>query len=116
MHPPGSGTTPLHLAASLGRGDIVDLLLEQPLIDDTLQDARGQTCKDVAKGKDVVRAIEGMTYPTDTWDRCINLLQTHDRSLTRHTARYYVLTSCQQLLLNQMRPSLPSSNPHVCAS
>jgi hypothetical protein len=49
----------LHLAASLGRGDIVNLLLEQPGIDDTLQDSQGQTCKDVARSKDVVRAIEG---------------------------------------------------------
>jgi oxysterol-binding protein 1 len=47
------------LAASLGRGDIVNLLLEQPGIDDTLQDSHGQTCKDVAKGKDVLRAIQG---------------------------------------------------------
>lgn len=59
VHPPGSGTTPLHLAASLGRGDIVNLLLEQPGIDDTLQDSHGQTCKDVTKNRDVVRAIQG---------------------------------------------------------
>lgn len=59
VHPPGSGTTPLHLAASLDRCDIVNLLLEQPGIDDTLRDGRGQTCRDIAKNKDVIRAIEG---------------------------------------------------------
>ena len=60
VHPPGSGTTPLHLAASLGRVDIVNLLLEQDGINDTLRDSYGRTCKDVAKGKDVTKAIEGL--------------------------------------------------------
>ena len=60
IHPPGSGTTPLHLAASLGRADIVNLLLEQENIDDTILDSQGRNCKDVARGKAVVRAIEGV--------------------------------------------------------
>lgn len=59
MHPNGSGTTALHLAASIGRADVVKLLLEQPEIDDTLKDAQGRTCVDVAKGKAVARAIHG---------------------------------------------------------
>ena len=59
VHPPGSGTTPLHLAASLGRLDIVNLLLDQENIDDSLRDSQGRTCRDVARGKDVVRAIDG---------------------------------------------------------
>jgi ankyrin repeat protein len=59
VHPPGSGTTPLHLAASLGRVNVVKLLLDQDGIDDTLRDATGKTCRDVAKGKEVVRVIEG---------------------------------------------------------
>ena len=59
VHPPGSGTTPLHLAASLGRVDIVNLLLEQDGVNDTLRDSHGRTCKDVAKGKDVAKVIEG---------------------------------------------------------
>ncbi|KAJ3508300.1 hypothetical protein NLJ89_g5839 [Agrocybe chaxingu] len=58
VHPPGSGTTPLHLAASLGRLDIVNLLLEQENIDDSLRDANGKTCRDVARSKDVIRAID----------------------------------------------------------
>ena len=59
VHPPGSGTTPLHLAAALGRVDIVNLLLEQDSINDTLRDAQGRSVKDVARGKDVVRALQG---------------------------------------------------------
>jgi len=59
IHPPGSGTTPLHLAASLGRLDVVNLLLEQDTIDDSLRDNQGKTCRDVARGKDIVRAIDG---------------------------------------------------------
>ncbi|KAM6495220.1 hypothetical protein JOM56_009843 [Amanita muscaria] len=57
-HPPGSGTTPLHLAASIGRVDIVNLLLEQDSIDDTLKDGHGRTVKEVAKNKPVIRAID----------------------------------------------------------
>ena len=59
VYPRGSGTTALHLAASIGRADVVHLLLEQDEIDDTLQDAHGRTCKDVARGKDVQKAIRG---------------------------------------------------------
>ncbi|EJD03880.1 uncharacterized protein FOMMEDRAFT_167188 [Fomitiporia mediterranea MF3/22] len=50
VYPHGSGTTALHLAASIGRADVVNLLLEQEGIDDTLRDAHGRTCKDVARG------------------------------------------------------------------
>lgn len=58
-HPPGSGITALHLAASLPRLDVVQLLLEQDGIDDTLRDSQGRTCLEVAKSKDVVHAIKG---------------------------------------------------------
>lgn len=64
IYPLGSGTTALHLAASIGRADIVSLLLEQPEIDDTLKDASGKTCKDVAKGKPVLSAIKGTSFIT----------------------------------------------------
>ncbi|KAJ7058968.1 Oxysterol-binding protein-domain-containing protein [Mycena amicta] len=58
VHPPGSGTTALHLAASLGRVDVVDRLLEQEGVDDTLQDRDGRTARDVARGKDVLRVFD----------------------------------------------------------
>ncbi|KAJ8456543.1 hypothetical protein ONZ45_g18680 [Pleurotus djamor] len=58
IHPPGSGTTPLHLAASLGRGDVVRLLLDQGDVDDTRLDAYGRNCRDLAKGKDVAKIID----------------------------------------------------------
>jgi hypothetical protein len=64
IHPPGSGTTALHLAASLGRAEIVSLLLDQPGIDDTLRDNQGRTCKDVAKGKEAIQVLQGrLTVP-----------------------------------------------------
>lgn len=63
IHPPGSGTTSLHLAASLGRTEIVSLLLEQPGIDDTLRDTQGRTCKDVAKGKEAIQVLQGGLPP-----------------------------------------------------
>lgn len=59
IHPPASGTTALHLAASLGRADVINLLLEQEDIDDTLRDSNGKTCLDVARGKDVISVING---------------------------------------------------------
>ena len=59
VHPPASGTTALHLAASLGRADVVNLLLDQEGIDDTLRDSNGKTCIDVARGKDVLSVING---------------------------------------------------------
>ncbi|KAK2463943.1 hypothetical protein APHAL10511_003994 [Amanita phalloides] len=58
VHPPASGTTALHLAASLRRTDVVRLLLDHPDIDDSLFDAQGRSCKDLAKSKDVVHAID----------------------------------------------------------
>jgi len=42
----------------------VNLLLDQEGIDDSLLDANGKSCKDVAKGKDVVKAIQGV-YPPE---------------------------------------------------
>ncbi len=59
IHPSGSGTTALHLAASIGRADVVNLLLEQEDIDDTLRDSHGRTCRDVARGKEVQKIIRG---------------------------------------------------------
>lgn len=59
IHPPGSGTTALHLAMSLGRTEVVSLLLDQPGIDDTLRDNHGRTCKDVAKGREVIQVLNG---------------------------------------------------------
>ncbi|KAG6906987.1 hypothetical protein DXG01_011063 [Tephrocybe rancida] len=58
VHPPASGTTPLHLAASLGRLEIVQMLLEQEGIDDTLRDVHGRSVREVAKGKDVLKALQ----------------------------------------------------------
>lgn len=62
VYPHGSGTSALHLAASIGRADVVNLLLEQDGIDDTLRDAHGRSCKEVARGKDVHKAIRGMLF------------------------------------------------------
>ena len=59
VHPPGSGTTALHLAASLSRRDVVTLLLDQEGIDDSLRDSQGRTCLEVARGKETIRAIRG---------------------------------------------------------
>lgn len=64
IHPPASGTTALHLAASLGRADVVNLLLEQEDVDDTLRDSNGKTCIDVARGKDVSSVINGTSTAT----------------------------------------------------
>ncbi|KAG9000932.1 hypothetical protein FRB93_012537 [Tulasnella sp. JGI-2019a] len=56
-YPPESLVTPLHLAATLGRADIVSLLLEQQDIDDSAKDAEGRSVLDVAPKdvKDILR-------------------------------------------------------------
>lgn len=59
VHPPGSGTTALHLAASLNRVEILALLLDQQDIDDTLRDSHGRTCRDVAKGREAIKVLQG---------------------------------------------------------
>ena len=74
VYPPGSGTTALHLAASLSRTDVVTLLLEQEGIDDSLRDNHGKTCLEVAKGKDTIRAIRGTHMPS----------KYHQSSVRRH--------------------------------
>lgn len=72
-----SDATPLHLAASLGRADVVSLLLDQDAIDDTIRDAQGRTCRDLARSQHVARLIDGQhllllvvpaTYPSPLSD------------------------------------------------
>lgn len=52
------GNTPLHLAAKLGRQDIVDALLEMDGIDDTVVNEDGKTALDLAKTKQIANTIE----------------------------------------------------------
>ena len=81
VYPPESGTTPLHRAASEGRVDVVNLLLEQDGIDDSLLDVNGKSCKDVAKSKDVVKAIQGAYFPKHLQESLeMNLVDTTPRS------------------------------------
>ncbi|KAH7100623.1 Oxysterol-binding protein-domain-containing protein [Auriculariales sp. MPI-PUGE-AT-0066] len=75
IHPPSSGTTPLHLAASLARDDLVALLLEQPEIDDTVRDSNGKSCKDVARGKETLAVIQQSRQILDA--RFLSLLHTY---------------------------------------
>lgn len=58
--PIGTGTpsTPLHVASELGRVDIVQLLLSDPRIDDTIKDDRGRTPLECAASPEVASVIE----------------------------------------------------------
>lgn len=58
--PTGTGTpsTPLHVASELGRVDIVQLLLSDPRIDDTIKDDRGRTPLECAASPEVASVIE----------------------------------------------------------
>lgn len=64
-YPPDSQVSPLHLAASLGRTDIVSLLLEQPEIDASVKDAQGRTVLDVAtkEAKEVIQGARAQSVP-----------------------------------------------------
>ncbi|QRW05886.1 oxysterol binding protein [Ceratobasidium sp. AG-Ba] len=59
-HPPGSSFTALHLAASLGRADVLRLLIEQDGADDTITDDHGQSPADVAKDQRTLDTIRGL--------------------------------------------------------
>lgn len=53
------GQTPLHVAASLNRTDVVSLFLAQDDVDDMVKDSQGKTCSEVGGGSDVVGLISG---------------------------------------------------------
>lgn len=57
--PPDSGFTAIHLASSLGRIDVVSVLLDQEGADDATLDARGQSVLDVAKDQRTRQVIQG---------------------------------------------------------
>jgi ankyrin repeat protein len=53
------GNTALHQASKAGRLAIVKLLLEQPNINDFLDNKSGRNVVDVAKSSDIVQLIHG---------------------------------------------------------
>jgi len=59
-----SDTSPLHLAASLGRADVVSLLLDQDSIDDSIRDTQGRTCRDLARSQHIAKLIDGKPAPS----------------------------------------------------
>lgn len=52
------GNTPLHLASQLGRDAVVKALLEQPLIDDSVVNYRGQTALDLARTPEIFQQLQ----------------------------------------------------------
>lgn len=52
------GNTPLHLASQLGRDAVVKALLEQPQIDDSVINYRGQTALDVARTPEIFQQLQ----------------------------------------------------------
>ncbi|KAH9454928.1 hypothetical protein MJO29_011733 [Puccinia striiformis f. sp. tritici] len=53
-----SGQTPLHIACSLSRTDVVSLLLAHPQVDDSLRDYKSRTCLEVCKSAQVAKLIQ----------------------------------------------------------
>lgn len=54
-----SGNTALHLASSIGRADVVNLLLNQDDIDDTRRNSEGKDAFDVASSPAIAQVIQG---------------------------------------------------------
>lgn len=52
------GNTPLHLASQLGRDAVVKALLEQPLIDDSVVNYRGQAALDLARTPEIFQQLQ----------------------------------------------------------
>ncbi len=82
----------MHLASSLGRVDIVNLLLEQEGINDSLTDTNGKTCTDVAKGRDIIRVIEGYSTSNPVLDDLTSGFQILAHFLTHHIAHSCTVT------------------------
>ncbi|KAG0143072.1 hypothetical protein CROQUDRAFT_96759 [Cronartium quercuum f. sp. fusiforme G11] len=53
-----NGQTPLHIAALLGRSDVVSLLLNNNSIDDSIKDGEGKTCLEVSKNSETAKLIQ----------------------------------------------------------
>ena len=54
----GQGNTPLHKAAAAGRHDIIDFLLKEEDIDDTVRNLAGKTALDLCKTKETISTFE----------------------------------------------------------
>lgn len=52
------GNTPLHIAAQLGRGPLVRELLNQPTVNDSAVNYRGQTALDVARTPEIFQQLQ----------------------------------------------------------
>ncbi|KAF2749664.1 oxysterol binding protein 1 [Sporormia fimetaria CBS 119925] len=52
------GNTPLHLAATLGRAQVVRMLLDQPNINDSITNYNGQTPLDLARTPDIFQQLQ----------------------------------------------------------
>ncbi|WWC91583.1 uncharacterized protein L201_006529 [Kwoniella dendrophila CBS 6074] len=55
---PGSQTTPLHIAAEIGRAEVVERLLNDPRINDTIRDEQGRTALECAGHSEIAHLIE----------------------------------------------------------
>ncbi|WVR00350.1 hypothetical protein IAU59_007493 [Kwoniella sp. CBS 9459] len=54
----GSTTTALHVASEIGRADVVELLLRDPRINDTVRDEQGRTALECAANSEVSSLVE----------------------------------------------------------
>ncbi|OCF40792.1 oxysterol-binding protein [Kwoniella heveanensis CBS 569] len=54
----GSTTTALHVACEIGRADVVELLLHDPRINDTIRDEQGRTALECAANAEVSSLVE----------------------------------------------------------
>ncbi|KAI8448996.1 hypothetical protein BY996DRAFT_4533857, partial [Phakopsora pachyrhizi] len=55
-----TGQTPLHLACSMGRADVVNLFLGQAQLDNSTKDVEDRTCLEACKTSEVARLIQSL--------------------------------------------------------
>ncbi|CAK9786023.1 hypothetical protein CC85DRAFT_308156 [Cutaneotrichosporon oleaginosum] len=55
---PPSLTTPLHIASDIGRAEVVELLLDDPRVDDTIRDDKGRSALECSSNPEVAALIE----------------------------------------------------------
>lgn len=107
------GQTPLHIATSLARTDVVALLLNQPKIDDMIRDSNGRTCREVG-GAEVAGLISGGCHGTPI--RQVMLMVYLQPLVRNTTSRTFDFSRPTVRLRSKLPPPplpLPPPSPHL---
>ncbi|TPX66348.1 hypothetical protein SpCBS45565_g04523 [Spizellomyces sp. 'palustris'] len=69
------GETPLHVAAKLGRADVVEVIFKIKGLDDTIRDADGRTAEEVAKSERIAGLV--VAHKTQYAEKILSTVRQH---------------------------------------